>query len=120
MDQVLGVRGAVGLVKAQSGVNGGGSGHSGGSRKRKAQGSAGHWICGPKEARGIWGGGVIKPFGEENDSHFFPHLEMNHCSMTQAETLEPSDCVEKGVGGVIEAAENSGLRRAVGPASSQD
>ena len=45
---------------------------------------------------------------------------MNHCSMTQAETLEPSDCVDKGVGGVIEAAENSGLRRAVGPASSQD
>ena len=73
-----------------------------------------------KRLEGFGGGAVIKPFGEENDSHFFPHLEVNHCSMTQAETLEPSDCVDKGVGGVIEAAENSGLRRAVGPASSQD
>ena len=37
------------------------------------------------------GGRFVKPFGEENDSHFFPHLEMNHCSMIQAETLEPSE-----------------------------
>ena len=84
------------MAKAQSGVNGvcGGVRSQRGWQKKEGPrqwARAGHWICGLKEARGIgsWGGGFIKPFGEENDSHFFPHLEMNHCSMIQAETLEP-------------------------------
>ena len=46
---------------------------------------------GSRDLEEVGGGGFVNPFGEENDSHFFPHLEMNHCSMIQAETLEPSD-----------------------------
>lgn len=67
LDQILGVSGVVGLAKAQSVVNGGGGIRSqrGWQKKEgpRQWARVGHWICGLKEARGIWrrlgGGGSL-------------------------------------------------------------